>query len=790
MLGARMTLRGSPRKTATVFRLVAVLLAAGAGILGSALFAPRALAADVPVLADRISTEAALAALGMIVQPSGFFLPGKMISPGEVAKAHAFFDTTDKCEQCHDKSNPAGYKVAPNDRCTTPDCHAADIGNAQKKSIHFHGTKLVTQRTCGECHYDHKGLGFDMVNDPNPAAEINGARTAASPWGVAMQRADGSVKNWDHNLTGYKLVGGHKIDCDKCHKPTDTRPKSQTRTWLGLQQECLACHDNYHHFPKGDKFEDCLVCHTFNSWKKEFNLKGFDHDKTNFALHGAHAKVLCDKCHAKGKPFAPLPHETCETCHLSDSPHGKTFTTKQCVFCHTETSWKSGIKVQTSEHKKFAKYDAQGAHARLGCQVCHKGLKTTPSAPGAADGNCTSCHNNIHSDKWMQSVKLCTKCHSQERWTPATVKNEDHKNFSSWNLLKGDPSETPVNSRHLQLQCIRCHADLKVIPEQHDCAFCHQDFHLKVEKRTNGPKCEECHATNGWGRASFNHDKFWPLTGKHKGVGCEQCHSAMKQGLPANKVEKECMTCHKSPHLGKLPDTCDKCHTTGDWRGAEGFDHNRDSKFHLSGRHNQVGCYVCHLDLGFRGTPQTCAQCHSDYHKGAWGSTGCQECHNEKRWQVDKHTLVFQSLHNFGEVVLTGQHERLACEVCHDPNPRWLMSGFGGECNTCHPDVHLGGRGQECYRCHNQNQWLPAQFDHSSTGFPLYGTHRLVACAECHKGNQYAGLPDECVFCHTEDGAKGHGPTLNNSLNNGNIHCSDCHTATTWLVALPAPGRQ
>lgn len=780
-LWARRRLPRNPRSR-TVTAVLAALASASAVVF--ALATPKAEAASTPpaTAAWDVETGTALTTLAMIAQPPVLALPGKMISPGALAKAHSSFDTTDNCIKCHDK----GAHAVTNARCVQSGCHASDIGEHQAKKLHFHGSKTVLSRTCGECHYDHLDLTFDMINDKNPKAVINGQTVPASPWGVAMQKADGSKKNWDHDLTGYKLIGGHKIDCDKCHKPDDKRPNSQTRTFLGLSQQCLACHENYHNFPKGDKFEDCLLCHTFITWKK-FNLKGFDHDKTQFPLRGAHDRVQCDKCHAKKQPFAPLPHDTCETCHLKDSPHGKTFTTRKCEYCHTENSWKQ-IKVTTREHNKFAKYDANGAHARLACATCHKGLKTTPSQRGAAEGVCTACHNNIHGDDWMKGTKVCTKCHTEERWKPLKVDDTDHKTWSNWSLLGS--SEPASKSRHMQLQCIACHTDLKTIPEKHECTYCHLDFHAKVDRQSKGPRCEQCHNTSGWVETgkSFDHDKTkFPLTGAHKTVTCESCHPEMKAGQSAHKVDRECKSCHKSPHLGKLPDTCDKCHNTDDWRPADGFDHNRDSKFKLSGKHQQVGCFVCHTDMGFKGLPMQCEGCHSDYHKGAWGPVGCNQCHSEARWRIERGVLNFASLHNWGDVVLGGQHSKLACEVCHSPNPRFLMSGFTGECNTCHVDVHLGARGQECWRCHSQWQWLPAQFNHNTTGFPLYGTHRLVACAECHKGNVYTGLPDECIFCHTEDAVKGHTATLNNgpSGNNGDVHCQDCHVPTTWFQHNP-----
>jgi hypothetical protein len=37
---------------------------------------------------------------------------------------------------------------------------------------------------------------------------------------------------------------------------------------------------------------------------------------------------------------------SCETCHATDSIHGKTFTTKTCIYCHTESTWKKERDVQ------------------------------------------------------------------------------------------------------------------------------------------------------------------------------------------------------------------------------------------------------------------------------------------------------------------------------------------------------------------------------------------------------------------------------------------------------------
>src|SRR5579859_486534 len=169
------------------------------------------------------------------IQPEGILQPPLVggifdVSPGHLAKAHESMDGSaiSDCRKCH----PTGGRRVANALCLAAGCHADDIGKHQANKLHFHGTDLVLKRTCGECHTDHQGVEFSMINDPNPKAKIAGQQTPASAWGTAMQRADGSKKTWDHDLTTYKLIGGHKIDCDKCHKPTDKRPKSSTRTFL------------------------------------------------------------------------------------------------------------------------------------------------------------------------------------------------------------------------------------------------------------------------------------------------------------------------------------------------------------------------------------------------------------------------------------------------------------------------------------------------------------------------------------------------------------------------------
>ena len=68
---------------------------------------------------------------------------------------------------------------------------------------------------------------------------------------------------------------------------------------------------------------------------------------------------------------------------------------------------------------------------------------------------------------------------------------------------------------------------------------------------------------------------------------------------------------------------------------------------------------------------------------------------------------------------LTGAHERVACESCHN---RGQFEGTPKECSTCHgtggvasshkPQNHVP-TSAPCADCHTTNHWFGARFDHA-----------------------------------------------------------------------------
>ena len=138
------------------------------------------------------------------------------------------------------------------------------------------------------------------------------------------------------------------------------------------------------------------------------------------------------------------------------------------------------------------------------------------------------------------------------------------------------------------------------------------------------------------------------------------------------------------------------------------------------------------------------------------------------------------------------------------------------ECTGCHVDFHQRRYGVNCERCHRADSWDMSFWNdrHMETLFPLVGSHRGLACNDCHLKGEYFRDTD-CVSCHLEnfrdnadnpghatvneqsDCALCHGPTTWNEImalnhdsvfpiNSGNHlgawdRCSDCHTTSSYM---------
>jgi hypothetical protein len=434
------------------------------------------------------------------------------------------------------------------------------------------------------------------------------------------------------------------------------------------------------------------------------------------------------------------------------------------------------------------------------CVSCHT------FGAGAPKFKCTSCHREIgvriREKRGFHANKVdCVKCHTDHfgktfnivKWE-STPEQFDHRQAGY-----------PLSGKHAGLACSRCHhpknvsagerAAIKVkdlrrsyLGVSTQCATCHNDVH----KGQLGPDCAKCHqGFQAWKPVGgFDHDTArFQLTGLHQKVACAKCH-------PDNQFRgvafASCANCHKDPHHGAFPGSCQSCHSVFGWkqvRLTSSFDHGA-TKFPLKGLHGKVGCFKCHESSNFKEPVAhvRCADCHKeDPHKGQFARQDCAVCHTETGF---KPSLFNLSMHQKTAYPLLGKHAATACEKCHIPaGPDTVYKVKFDACSACHKDSH-GGQfaAQLCDACHTVNGFRPSTFTlsrHQQSRFALVASHAATACVECHKppANRYPPPPAQykfesqaCVTCHVD-------PHLG-QFQASKQECETCHNVRSWKETL------
>ncbi len=561
------------------------------------------------------------------------------LSPGELASAHAHLEGLANCTQCHS----IGNKI-PDSKCLS--CHT-EIDALIQSDRGFHAWKTTREKTCVDCHSDHHGLKFDMT------------------------RFD--EKNFDHNTTGYELNGKHAtIDCRQCHKPDNIiNPEISKRknTFLGLEKECLSCHDDFH---QGTLTNDCVKCHDFESFRP---ASLFDHNTTDFVLKGAHEDLDCKSCHKEEERngrtfqlFSNLDFADCIACH--ENPH-KSNWNATCATCHIESSFNTFIGQNSFDHKRTS-FTLNGQHANLNCFDCH--TKTTADQlfmdyQNVAENNCVQCHQDPHEGKFGEN---CADCHNEESFF----------NLNNLEAFNHDLTNFRLIGLHKTVDCKSCHLDKLTKPLAHqNCYDCHEDYH-RGEFLEQGVlrDCNECHALEkNFTYSSFGleeHDASnFPLEGAHIATPCIDCHWMAEQWT-FRSIGLACVDCHEDIHQHFISDdyypqqNCLNCHNSASWHDIT-FDHEKTS-FQLSGKHLEVTCGACHIEKS-----------------------------------EDETLILAQNFINLSS----------ECYSCHD-NPHGSQFEINGTV--------------DCKRCHSSFGWKANDFNHDKTAFPLEGKHAVINCDACH----------------------------------------------------------
>lgn len=404
------------------------------------------------------------------------------------------------------------------------------------------------------------------------------------------------------------------------------------------------------------------------------------------------------------------------------------------------------------------------------CAKCHVKFDKA-----AQDGLCKDCHKEVAQDVRAKSghhgrirIESCRGCHTDHKGRDVNIAAFDAKTFGH---VKTDFA---LAGAHAKAECKACHAAGKKYREAP--AGCH-DCHRKDDRHrgTLGAACGDCHNETKWKETPrFDHAKTrFALAGKHVDTACEECHAIDAY----RKAPLTCIGCHRKDdakqHKGRLGEKCEACHTAKDWKDVAAFQHDRDTKYALRGKHRTAKCESCHAAAApivpKLGT--TCISCHraDDKHNGTLG-TACADCHTEKIWTEAKYD------HDQSQFRLRAKHKDVECKECH--RDAKSFKGAPLTCVGCHRKDddrkgHKGRYGAKCETCHTATSWKDVTFRHDvDTKYRLLGRHATTKCDSCHTGHVYDDkLRFDCWSCHRKDDK--HKEQLGRE-------CDSCHDAADW----------
>lgn len=573
---------------------------------------------------------------------------------------------------------------------------------------------------------------------------ITSALVFLFPSKIAAQISPGPLARAHQSLDG-------GANCIKCHAVSTRSPEFR----------CLECHKEiaselqqnrglHATFPKSSvPGAACVKCHSDHNgvdfqmvhWNP--TASGFDHTKTGYVLDGKHAGVGCRACHtaqhipAQARALLSAKDLTrtwmgltpgCANCH--EDKHQGRFG-NDCSRCHSTTGWQGAtVDRQKFDHSK-TQFPLTGEHRYVLCQSCHTpGPDNQPRYTGLKFANCSDCHRDPHKGAFKPG---CDSCHTTTTWKKSSFASKFDHSKTSFALL----------GKHTDVPCVSCHqaGDFKSPIPHTACADCHKDEHQgQFSKRADGGRCEGCHTVQGWSPSSFSvadHAKTgFPLTFPHASVKCASCHTPAGAQTKFKMKYALCVDCHKDEHEGQF--------AAAPWR-------NR-----------------------------------------------CEQCHNGATFKTSSFTL---DKHQKSSFPLSGSHMAIACNDCHKSSPGTKVIPFHYDnlsCTTCHEDVHKGqfaarisarnaaGKVAGCEACHSTKSWKDlTKFDHAQTSFPLLGSHRAVACADCHKPPNmelnlihvnFASAPKVCAECHENPHGEQFGARMND--------CAGCHNSNKWRPSL------
>ena len=216
-------------------------------------------------------------------------------------------------------------------------------------------------------------------------------------------------------------------------------------------------------------------------------------------------------------------------------------------------------------------------HAYLAnrCESCHQ------TNVGVTAAKCTACHANDERLLGRQptafhaSIRDCRTCHVEHQGAnirPVAMDHVELARIGAQTLMRASGSD---EASAATLKALKTWLRIR-IPGQLDessarlalnCAGCHltKDRHLGLF----GKECAQCHATNSWRIAEFQHPS-------PRSLDCAQCHQAppshymmhfdMISKKIASQEDAQVAGCCGPTHV----EQCYRCHQTTSWNDIRG----------------------------------------------------------------------------------------------------------------------------------------------------------------------------------------------------------------------------
>jgi len=350
----------------------------------------------------------------------------------------AYEGTSTECVDCHrrdyDGATHPGHDTYP---VTCQDCHTETnwIPSTFEHDWPLEGLHAFS--TCQSCHGDPP----TYVGTPTECVDCHRSDYDSSPFpghdSFATTCAD------CHNNLGWTpatfthswpLDGAHtSAVCTDCH--TGSPP-----TYEGTPTDCVGCHrsdfDSAATTVSGHASYStvCTDCHTNTAWRPS----SYTHP---WPLIGAHETAECAGCHTGTPPRYEGTPQNCVDCHRRDYD-GATFPGHDtypltCDDCHTPFTFRGA----TFAHS----WPLVGGHSSTPCESCHTG---TPPRYTGTPTDCVDCHRSDYDASPYPAhpsfSTICTDCHTNTGWTPATNGNHPNGTFR----IEGGPHDKP---------CVDCH---------------------------------------------------------------------------------------------------------------------------------------------------------------------------------------------------------------------------------------------------------------------------------------------------------------------------------------------